>query len=64
MKNKLITEEFSFLVGKMYLVREKIFISLIIFKKLGKEVLTESLLAIFQEPPKESAAITLVIKTL
>ena len=30
MKNKLITEEFSFLVGKMYLVREKIFISLII----------------------------------
>ena len=33
-------------------------------QKFGKEVLTESLFAIFQEPPKESAAITLVIKTL
>ena len=30
MKNRLITEESSFLVGKMYLIREKIFISLIL----------------------------------
>ena len=30
MKNRLTTEESSFLVGKMYLIREKIFISLIL----------------------------------